>query len=189
MAANFVLLAAEEESHNPLRPETYDIVWSVLCLAIVGWVFWKFVLPMAQKALTERTDKIEGGIARAEAAQTEAQAALEQYRAQLAEARSEAAKIREDARSQGQQIIDEMKAQAQSESDRIVAAGHAQLSAQRQQIVAELRGDLGRTAVDLAEKVLGESLSEDVKRSSSIDRFLDELEHFSPADAGKPAGE
>jgi F-type H+-transporting ATPase subunit b len=57
-----------------------------------------------------------------------------------------------------------------------VAAGHSQLVAQRQQIVTELRGDLGRTAVELAEKVIGEQLSDDAKRSSSIDRFLNELD-------------
>ncbi|MFZ2174101.1 MAG: F0F1 ATP synthase subunit B [Rhodococcus sp. (in: high G+C Gram-positive bacteria)] len=175
MATNIVLLAAEEE-HNPLLPATYDIVWSLVCLAIVGFVFWKYVLPMFQKVLAERTEQIEGGIKKAEEAQAEAKAALEQYRAQLAEARTEAAQIREDARTQGQQIIAEMKAQAQEESDRIVAAGHNQLVAQRQQIVTELRGELGRTAVDLAEKVIGESLSDDVKRSGTIDRFLSELD-------------
>ncbi|QNG22059.1 F0F1 ATP synthase subunit B [Rhodococcus triatomae] len=175
-AATIALLAAEGEEQNPLIPAVYDIVWSIVALAVVAFVFWKFVLPMAQRVLDERTEKIEGGLVRAEEAQAEAQAALEQYRAQLAEARTEAAQIREDARTQGQQIIAEMKAQAQEESDRIVAAGHNQLTAQRQQIVAELRGDLGRTAVDLAEKVIGESLSEDVKRAGSIDRFLDELD-------------
>jgi F-type H+-transporting ATPase subunit b len=176
MAANIALLAAEEESHNPLLPATYDIVWSIVCLVIVGFVFWKYVLPMFQKVLAERTEQIDGGIKRAEEAQAEAKAALEQYRAQLAEARTEAAQIREDARTQGQQIIAEMKAQAQEESDRIVAAGNNQLVAQRQQIVTELRGDLGRTAVDLAEKLIGESLADDVKRAGTVDRFLNELD-------------
>ncbi|BAH49433.1 F0F1 ATP synthase subunit B [Rhodococcus opacus] len=176
MAANIALLAAEEESHNPLLPATYDIVWSIVCLVIVGFVFWKYVLPMFQKVLAERTEQIDGGIKRAEEAQAEAKAALEQYRAQLAEARTEAAQIREDARTQGQQIIAEMKAQAQEESDRIVAAGNNQLVAQRQQIVTELRADLGRTAVDLAEKLIGESLADDVKRAGTVDRFLNELD-------------
>lgn len=176
-AATIELLAAEEQ--NPLIPAVYDIVWSIVALAVVAFVFWKFVLPMAQRVLDERTEKIEGGLARAEAAQNEAHETLEQYRAQLAEARTEAAKIREEARTQGQQIISEMKAQAQEESDRIVAAGHNQLVAQRQQIVAELRNDLGKTAVDLAEKVIGESLADDVKRAGTVDRFLNELDALS----------
>lgn len=176
MAANIALLAAEGEDINPLMPATYDIVWSIVCLLVVGFVFWKFVLPMFQKVLAERTEQIDGGIKRAEEAQAEAKEALEQYRAQLAEARTEAAQIREDARTQGQQIIAEMKAQAQEESDRIVAAGNTQLVAQRQQIVTELRGDLGRTSVDLAERIVGESLADDVKRAGTVDRFLSELD-------------
>ena len=177
MSAGIAVLAAEEaEEINPLIPATYDIFWSAVCVAVIGFFFWKYVLPRFQKVTSERSEKIEGGIERAEQAQAEAKETLEQYRAQLAEARQEAAKIREEARAQGQQILADMKVQAQEESDRIVASGSHQLAAQRQQIVTELRGDLGRTAVDLAEKVMGEQLSGDVARAGTVDRFLSELD-------------
>lgn len=176
MSTFAVLAAAEGEDINPLVPATYDIVWSAVCVVVIGFFFWKFVLPRFQKVVSERTEKIEGGIERAEQAQAEAKETLEQYRAQLAEARQEAAKIREEARAQGQQILADMKVQSQEESDRIIAAGHQQLGAQRQQIVTELRSDLGRTAVDLAEKVIGEHLSGDVQRAGTVDRFLSELD-------------
>ncbi len=170
---------AQEQSHNPLLPETFDILWSTVCVVIIGLLFWKYVLPRFQEVLSERTDKIEGGIAKAEQAQSDARAALERYNAQLAEARGEAARIRDDARAQGQLIIDEMKVKAQQESERIIASGHNQLMAQRQQIVAELRTDLGRNSVDLAERLVGESLTDDGKRSATVDRFLDELDAMS----------
>nr|WP_115968154.1 F0F1 ATP synthase subunit B [Rhodococcus sp. (in: high G+C Gram-positive bacteria)] len=177
MATNIAILAAEEEEKiNPLLPATYDIVWSIVCIAVIGFVFWKYILPKFQEVMAQRSELIEGGIKKAEEAQAEAKAALEQYRKQLADARSEAAQIREEARTQGQAILAEMKTKAQEESDRIVAAGHSQLVAQRQQIVTELRGDLGRTAVELAEKVIGEQLSDEAKRAGSIDRFLSELD-------------
>jgi F-type H+-transporting ATPase subunit b len=170
---------------NPLLPATYDIIWSTVALIIVGFVFWKLVLPKFQEVLAKRTEEIEGGMKRAEKVQAEAKQALEQYRAQLAEARTEAAQIREEARNQGQQIIDEMKVQAQAEADRIVANGATQLNAQRQHIVTELRSDLGRTAVDLAEKIIGESLANDVQRAGTVDRFLNELDSVSARSAGK----
>ncbi len=170
---------AQEQSHNPLLPETFDILWSTVCVVIIGLAFWKYVLPKFQEVLSERTEMIEGGIAKAEQAQSDARAALERYNAQLAEARGEAARIRDDARAQGQLIIDEMKVKAQQESERIIASGHNQLMAQRQQIVAELRTDLGRNSVDLAERLVGESLTDDGKRSATVDRFLDELDAMS----------
>lgn len=176
MSANSLILAAEEESHNPLLPATYDIVWSIVALAVVGLVFWKFVLPRAQKVLEERTDGIVGGLKRAADAQLEADALLKQREEQLLETRAVAAQIREDARLRGQEIIAELRTQGESESARIVAAGRSQLRAERDQIVAELRADLGRTAVDLAEKIVGEHLEDSAKRGQTVDRFLADLD-------------
>lgn len=177
------ILAAEggeslplEDSPNPLIPPLYDIVWSLIPLAVILWLFWKFILPKFQQVLDERSERIEGGLRRAEQTQAEAKEELAKYKAQLAEARSEAAKIRDDARAQGQQILADMKTEAQAESDRIVTAGEQQLAAQRQQIIAELRSDLGRQSVDLAERLMGEQLSDPVRRSGTIDRFLADLD-------------
>ncbi len=154
-----ITLAAEGgEDVNPLIPETYDIVWSIVCVVIIGLLFWKYVIPRVTKTLDERADNIEGGIARAKAAQEEAQQTLQQYQQQLADARLEAARIREDARTQGQQILAQMRADAQAESDRIVAAGHSQLEAQRQQILTELRSEVGRTAVAQAQNIKRQSV-------------------------------
>jgi len=108
--------------------------------------------------------------------QAEAKAALDQYRAQLAEARTEAAQIRDQARAEGQQILEELRAQAQEESARIVARGEEQLAASRQQVINELRGQIGTLAVDLAGRVVGESLADDARQRGTVDRFLDQLE-------------
>ncbi|MFM9377702.1 F0F1 ATP synthase subunit B [Gordonia sp. VNK21] len=178
---NELILAASEEGGeheppNPLLPQWYDIIWSLVAFAVVLFVFWKYVIPMYQKVLDERRNTIEGGIERAEAAQAEANAQLAAYREQLAGAREEAAAIREEARTQGGQIIADMKAQATTESDRIIANGSAQLDAQRQQVVSELRGDLGRMSIDLAEKLVGSSLTDEAQQAGTVDRFLAELD-------------
>ena len=69
-----------------------------------------------------------------------------------------------------------MLAKAHAESERIAAAGRAQLDAQRSQIVAELRADLGRVSVELASKVVGESLQDDARQTRTVERFLADLE-------------
>ncbi|ASO19001.1 F-type H+-transporting ATPase subunit b [Actinoalloteichus hoggarensis] len=167
------------EAQNPLLPASYDIIWSLVCFVAIAFLFWKYVMPRFGALLDERAAKIEGGIAKAEAAQAEAAELLEQYKAQLAEARSEAARIRDDARAEGEQIVEEMRQRAQEESARILAQGQLQLDAQRAQIVTELRGDLGRIAVDLAGRVVGESLEDEARQRGTVDRFLDELDSVS----------
>ena len=176
------ILAAE--SHNPLIPPWGEIIIGLIAFAIVYFVFAKFVAPRFEQVFRARREAIEGGIERAEAMQVEARAALDQYRAQLAEARSEAAQIRDQARAEGQQIIEELRTQAQEESKRIVARGEEQLATARQQVVNELRGQIGALAVDLAGRVVGESLADDVRRRGTVDRFLEELDSMAASGDG-----
>ena len=177
------ILAAEE--HNPLIPPLGEIIIGLIAFAIVFVVFAKLVAPRFEQVFRARREAIEGGIERAEAMQAEAKAALEQYRAQLAEARGEAAQIRDQARAEGQQILEELRTQAQEESARIVARGEEQLASQRQQVVNELRGQIGTLAVDLAGRVVGESLAEDARRSGTVDRFLAELDEMASSAPGE----
>ena len=170
------LIVAAGEAPNPVLPHTAEIVIGLIAFLLLFFIIKKFVTPRFEAMYAERAAKIEGGIEKAEQAQVEAQRALEQYRAQLAEARAEAARIRDDARMEGEQIVNELRAKAQEESARIVAQGQTQLETQRAQIVAELRGELGRLAIDLAERVVGESLEDEVRRRGTVDRFLSELD-------------
>lgn len=178
------ILAAE--AHNPLIPPVGEIIVGTITFAILCLVFFKFVIPRFEQVFQARREAIEGGIERAEAMQAEAKAALEQYRAQLADARNEAAQIRDQARAEGQQILEELRTQAQAESARIVARGEEQLTTARQQVVNELRGEIGTLAVQLAGQVVGESLADDARRSGTVDRFLGELDGM--AAGGTPNG-
>lgn len=165
------------ESTNPIGLPWGEVLIAAVAFIVLFVVLRKAAWPMFEKAYSARTAAIEGGIAQAAAAQTEAAEALAEYRNQLAGAREEAGKIREDARTQAQAIRDDMLAAAHAETERIAAAGRAQLDAQRAQIVAELRGDLGRVSVELASKVVGESLEDEARQRRTVERFLAELEN------------
>ena len=130
---------------------------------------------MMEKTFAARVDAIEGGIKRAEAAQAEANELLEQYKAQLAEARTEAARIRDEARADAEGIRQDVLGKAREESDRIIAAGREQLAAQRESIVRDLRSEVGTLAVDLASKIVGESLADEARNRGTVDRFIAEL--------------
>src|SRR3954463_10241284 len=108
------ILAAEE--HNPLLPPLGEIIIGLIAFGIVVLVLFRFVAPRFEQVFRARREAIEGGIGRAETMQAEAEKALQQYRARLAEARTEAAQIRDPARAEGEQILQELRAQAQEES-------------------------------------------------------------------------
>ncbi|MCA0146404.1 F0F1 ATP synthase subunit B [Blastococcus sp. LR1] len=174
------------ESTYPVIPHPGELIVGIIAFAVLYFLYKRFVVPRLEAMLDERQRTIEGGIERAEAMQAEAKAALEQYKSQLAEARNEAAQIRDAARAEGQQIIEELRTQAQEESARIVARGEEQINSARQQVVNELRGQIGALAVDLAGRVVGESLADDARRQGTVDRFLDQLDGMN-ADGGRDA--
>jgi F-type H+-transporting ATPase subunit b len=167
---------AAEQLQNPLIPNLTELIVGLLTFGIIFFALWRVLLPRLNQTLAERTDKIEGGLQRAEEAQAEANATLAKYREQLAEARHEAARLREEAREQGAQIIAEMRDQAQAEARRLVDAAHAQIEADRQQAIQSLRTEVGGLAVDLASRVVGESLTDEARQRRIVERFLDELD-------------
>ena len=169
-------LAAEAEKVNPLIPHTAEIIVGAIAFSLLFFVLRSKVVPMFEKAFTARTEAIQGGIERAEKAQLEAQRALSQYNEQLSKAREEAQTLREEARVQGVSIVEELRAKAQEEAARITSAAHASIEAERQQAITSLRNEVGALAVELASKIVGESLDDQARQSRIVDRFLDDLE-------------
>ena len=171
-----MIQAADTASTNPLLPSWPEFIIGTILFLIVFGALAKLLLPRAQQTLAQRTEMIEGGLARSEEAQEEAKQLLDQYREQLAEARHEAARLREEAREQGAQIIAEMREQAQVEARRITESAQAQIEAERQQALTTLRTEVGNLATELASRIVGESLTDQARQSRMVDRFLDELE-------------
>jgi F-type H+-transporting ATPase subunit b len=169
-------VAAEGVEHHPLVPIWQELVVGTIAFILLCFVLLKFVMPRMEAMYQARVDAIEGGLKRAEAAQAEANQLLEQYRAQLAEVRTEAARIRDDARADAESIRTEILAKAREESDRIIAAGRESLAVERQTIVRELRAEVGGLAVDLASRIVGESLADEARRKGTVERFLTDLE-------------
>ena len=58
---------------------------------------------------------------------------------------------------------------------------HAQIDADRQQAINALRAEVGTMAVELASRVVGESLENEARQRRIVERFLDDLERETPA--------
>jgi len=165
-----------DSSLGPLSPNLVELIIGTISFLVVFAVLWRVLLPRIQQTLTERTDQIEGGLQRAEETQAEAKQTLEQYQAQLAEARHEASRMRQDAQEEGARILAELRERGEAERQRLVAAAHEQIDADRVQAIQALRTEMGALAVELASRVVGESLDADARQRRVVDRFLEELE-------------
>jgi F-type H+-transporting ATPase subunit b len=171
-----MLYLAQSGTQNPLVPSLTEIITGLIAFFIVFGVLAKVLMPRIQQTLQERTDAIEGGLNRAEEAQAEAARLLDQYKAQLAEARHEASRMREEAKAEGAQIKAELREQGEAERQRLVDSARAQIDADRQQALTALRTEVGALSVELASRIVGESLQDEARQRGTVDRFLAELE-------------
>jgi F-type H+-transporting ATPase subunit b len=171
-----MLHLAQSGTQNPLVPNLTEVITGLIAFFIVFGVISKLLLPRIQQTLHERTDAIEGGLHRAEEAQAEAARLLDQYKALLAEARHEASRLREQAKEEGAQIKAELRAEGEAEKQRLVESARAQIDADRQQALTSLRTEVGSLSVELASRIVGESLQDEARQRRTVDRFLGELE-------------
>lgn len=171
------------EAANPLIPNGWEMLVTAVGFFILLFVAIKWIVPMFERTYAERSEAIEGGLAKAEQAQAEADRARDEYNQQLESARLEAQKIREEARLEGEKILADFKDRANSESARMTENAHKAIAAERSSAALSLRTEVGSLATQLASKVVGESLSDDDRSRRVIDRFISELES-APADQG-----
>jgi F-type H+-transporting ATPase subunit b len=168
-----VELAAD---YNILRIDWVKFTFGAIALAVVYFFVARKAVPKVMAVLDERHDAIEGGIERAKKAEAEAEVIRQQYREKLEESHREYAQELEKAKEQRAAIIAEAREEAQAEARRIVEAAHAQIEADRQQALVQLRNEVGALSTELASRIVGETLSDSAAQNRVIDRFLDELE-------------
>lgn len=122
--------------------------------AILVWFTMKFVWPPITKALDERAQKISDGLAAADKAKSELTSANKRVEEELAKSRTETASRLADADRRAQAIIEEAKARATEEGNKIVAAARAEAEQQTVKAREALREQVAALAVKGAEQIL-----------------------------------
>jgi F-type H+-transporting ATPase subunit b len=180
------VLVAAGDTTNFLVPNA-TFIFEVVAFLLILWILKRYVLPPVNKAMTARQEMIRKQIDDGREAKERLDAAEAEYREALVQTRTDAARIRDEARAQGQAIIDELRQRAQEEADRVSAREQARLEAERQQIVAQLRNEVGQIAVELAGRIVGESLSDDARQRRVVERFIEDLESGPAATGNRPS--
>ena len=175
MPAITAVPAKIEATNNFLIPNATFVAELIIFLVILG-VLAKWVVPWVNAQLIARQEAIRRQFQEGEEARARLEAAEAEYREQIAAARADAARQRDEAREQGQQILADLRAQAQVEAARITKAAQQQIEAERTRTVAALRAEVGTLAVELAGRIVAESLQDEARQSRVVERFLAELE-------------
>ena len=142
--------------------------------AILVWFTMKFVWPPITKALDDRAQKIADGLAAADKAKSELSTANKRVEAELATSRTETATRLADADRRGQGIIEEAKARAVEEANKIIAAAQAEAGQQTVKAREALREQVALLAVKGAEQILRKEVNAGV-HADLLNRLKTEL--------------
>ena len=142
--------------------------------AILVWFTMKFVWPPITKALDERAQKISDGLAAADMAKSELSTANKRVEAELATSRTETASRLADADRRGQGIVEEAKARAVEEANKIIAAAQAEAAQQTVKAREALREQVALLAVKGAEQILRKEVNAGV-HAELLNRLKTEL--------------
>jgi len=138
------------------------------------------------RVLEERKAKIAKGLEDARQAAIARDNADADAKKIMDEARAEAAKIRQEATAQAETQAASIISQANEEAKGIVATAREDAKAERDQILADLRGQVASIAIAVANKLVGDALAQDESRQRAlISDFFAKV----PADLAGKGGE
>ena len=125
-------------------------IWFILLIWFAKAKIW----PPLLGAIEERRKKIAEGLGEAEKGRAALAEGEKQKLEMLKQARDQAGEVKALNEKQALMLIDEAKAQAKVEADRIIAAAHASAETELQKAREALRAQVALLAVAGAEKIL-----------------------------------
>ena len=176
------IFIAQEEAETTsnvslVLPETAELIAGIIAFAIVFFFTWRWAMPTIKKTLEARQEAVAGELAGAEKAKVEAESLVSDYKSQLAEAKTDANRIIEEAREAAESMRSDIVAKAEDEANQVLAKARSEAEAEKSRALAEARSEVGEISVELAEKIVGDSLDADA-HSDLVERYLAELEQM-----------
>ena len=173
---------AAEHEQNPILPAANELFWGTIAFLILVFLMYRTVWPSVDNAFKDRRANIEGKLEQAEKEREEAEQLLEHYRRRLRDAEDETQRILEEARSNAERVRRDLLAKAEADAGRELDRARQAIRGERDQAIRQLRNEVGTLAVELATRVVGDSLDRD-RQLRLIDEYIDELGNQAQAGA------
>lgn len=158
-----------------LIPDSGLLFWMIIVFGIVFFILAKYGWPAITGMIDERKRYIDDSLAAAQAANEKLAHIQEESALLLKQAREEQSRILAEAVTMRNRIVDQAKAEATAEGQKILAETKRQIEIEKEDAFRDIRRQVGLLSVEIAEKVLRTRLKNDKEQMAMIDRMLDEI--------------
>lgn len=162
---------------NPLvTPDLGLIVWTTVVFCILLFLLAKFAWKPILKAVNQREQSIEEALNKAEEAKKEMAQLVSANEDLLKEARAERDEMLKEARVLKDKIVAEAKAKANEDAERIIESAKESIQHEKMAAVTELKNQVAKLSIEIAEKILNQELSNETKQASMIDNVVENIQ-------------
>ena len=142
-----------------LTPELGLFVWTLIAFLAVFFILKKFAWKPILDALSERETGIAASIASADKVRKEMAMMQNENEKLMAQAREERTAMLKEAKETKDRIVNEAKDAAKLEANKIIADAQQQITQQKMAALTEVKNEIGKLSVEVAEKILRKQLS------------------------------
>lgn len=128
------------------------------------------------KAIKAREDMIRNALESAERAREEMKVLQSDNEAILLKAREERDKILRDARHAHDRMVAEAREKSQAEADAMVKRAKELIEREKITAITEVKQEVARLAIEVASKVVSQTLKSDAEQQKLIGRYITEIE-------------
>lgn len=148
--------------------------WQVINFLVLLFILNKLLYKPMLQMLSDRKQTIADSLEKSAAARAEADKLKAEYQASLAQAKKEAQEIIEKANKMGEEMKEEIITKAKAEADKAVRKAQDEISREKTQAIAALRGEVATLAVLAAGKVVGKAITVD-DHEQMVKEFVKEV--------------
>lgn len=149
--------------------------WQTLLFLVLLFLLRKFAWKPILKAVNSREENIQEALDMAVKTKAEMKKLQTQNENLVKEARVERDQMIKEAKETGNRLVEDSKKKAKEEADKIIENARASITSEKNAAIAELKGQVGSIALEIAEKVLREELSSSDKQKMLASKLAEDI--------------
>lgn len=158
-----------------IKPEFGLFFWTLICFLTLLFLLRKFAWKPIMGAIHKREASITEALTSAEKAKEEIKAMQASNETILREAKAERDTLLREAREIKENIISEAKQTATKEAERLLAIARDNINNEKMAAITELKNQVAKLSIEIAEKILKEELSSQEKQKQLVRALLDDV--------------
>lgn len=162
-----------------VTPDSGLLFWMVIIFGLLFFLLAKFGFPIITSMVEKRDRAIGQSLKDAKEVEARMTALVEEHSKMLEETKKEQSAIMKEATEAKKALVEQAKAEAREEADKILADARIRIAAEKESALKDVRREVALLSVSIAEKILRKDLSSDQSGAEFISKMIDEAEKTS----------